>query len=83
MVASVTRGEQGGGWAEPVRWLGRHSYEIYLTHGFVVVWGTRVLVKAQWGSPVAWVIVLLAAAAVTGAVTARYFSEPMNRALRG
>jgi peptidoglycan/LPS O-acetylase OafA/YrhL len=25
--------------AAPVRWYGRHSYEIYLTHEFIVVWG--------------------------------------------
>ncbi len=85
--------------AAPIRWYGRHSYEIYLTHEFVVVWG--VLLFSRWhpnpnpdakglaphqlslAHMAVWVLGILVLTAPLGWVTARYFSEPMNRCLRG
>jgi len=83
MLASVLRGRAGRVWTAPMRWFGRHSYEIYLTHEFVVVWMTELYVKVRRGSPLAWIAAEVALAAVVGAVVARWFSEPMNRWLRG
>lgn len=83
MLASVLRGRTGRAWAEPIRWFGRHSYEIYLTHEFVVVWMTLLYVKVRWGSPLVWIAAEVALAAPLGALVARWFSEPMNRLLRG
>jgi len=83
MLASVLRGCAGRAWAEPIRWFGRHSYEIYLTHEFVVVWMTLLYGKVRWGWPLVWIAAEVVLAAPLGALVARWFSEPMNRLLRG
>src|SRR6266702_4428209 len=60
--------------------LGRRSYEIYLTHMFVVFAGFHLFVLA--GMPMRAVVPLflcvIAIAALFGELVARYFSEPMN-----
>lgn len=83
MVGSVVRGRQAGRWTAPIRWFGRHSYEVYLTHEFVVVWGTMLYVKHQRGPLSLWFLGILLLTAPLGWLVARYFSEPMNRRLRG
>jgi peptidoglycan/LPS O-acetylase OafA/YrhL len=82
-LASVLRGRTGRVWTAPIRWFGRHSYEIYLTHEFVVVWVTQLYVKVHRGSPLVWIAAEVALAAVLGALVAQWFSEPLNRRLRG
>jgi peptidoglycan/LPS O-acetylase OafA/YrhL len=70
--------------AVPLLMLGRHSYEIYLTHMFVVFALYNLFVSA--GSPLrvvpALFIGVIVAAALLGALVARFYSEPMNRLLR-
>jgi peptidoglycan/LPS O-acetylase OafA/YrhL len=83
MLGSVLRGRTGRAWTAPIRWFGRRSYEVYLTHEFVVVWMTQLFVKVHRGSPLAWIAGEVALAAVLGAMVARWFSEPLNRRLRG
>jgi peptidoglycan/LPS O-acetylase OafA/YrhL len=83
MVGSVVRGNAGGRWMAPIRWFGRHSYEVYLTHEFVVVWGTMLYIKLRRGPMSLWFLGILLVSAPLGWVVARYFSEPMNRRLRG
>ncbi len=69
----------------PLPWLGRLSYEVYLTHMFVVTG-----VAYWWGNhddPMGWVTLPLYCIAIFGAVllgwaVARWFSEPANRWLR-
>jgi peptidoglycan/LPS O-acetylase OafA/YrhL len=68
----------------PLRVMGQRSYEIYLTHMFVVfalfdlfVWLGRPM-KAVALLFIATIVV----AGLCGEVVARYFSEPMNRYLR-
>jgi peptidoglycan/LPS O-acetylase OafA/YrhL len=64
--------------------LGRRSYEIYLTHMFVVFAAFDIFLKAGKplaGVPVFFIAVILAASAL-GELVARFYSEPMNRALR-
>jgi peptidoglycan/LPS O-acetylase OafA/YrhL len=72
-------------WMQPLLSYGRHSYEIYLTHMFVVFALFDWFVRA--GKPMAWVAPLFVAtiilAGLLGALVARYLSEPANRALRG
>jgi peptidoglycan/LPS O-acetylase OafA/YrhL len=83
MLPSVLRGRPGRAWNAPIRWFGRHSYEVYLTHEFVVVWMTALYIKSHRGSPFAWIAAEVVLAALLGAAVARWFSEPMNRLLRG
>jgi peptidoglycan/LPS O-acetylase OafA/YrhL len=69
----------------PLLRLGQHSYEIYLTHMFVVFALFRVFVvfgKPMKIVPVLFVLVVLVSG-FTGEVVAGFYSEPMNRWLRG
>jgi peptidoglycan/LPS O-acetylase OafA/YrhL len=68
----------------PLQLLGQRSYEVYLTHMFVVFALFRLFVAA--GSPLAGVpILFLMAVPIAGLLgdwVARLYSEPMNRLLR-
>jgi len=88
ILGTVLRGRTGRAWTAPIRWFGRHSYEVYLTHEFVVVWVTMLYVRVHrgggnWGSPLVWIPAEVVLAAPLGWAVARWFSEPMNRRLRG
>ena len=69
----------------PLRWLGRRSYEVYLTHMFVVMSGFAVFksVGMRGGAAVTllFALVILVSALLGGAVE-HYYSEPMNRMVR-
>ena len=68
----------------PLLDLGQRSYEVYLTHMFVVLGMFGIFVKL--GKPMALVpvlfVVTIMVAACLGDLVARCFSEPMNRRLR-
>jgi peptidoglycan/LPS O-acetylase OafA/YrhL len=68
----------------PLLALGRCSYEVYLTHMFVVFAGFGFFVAA--GKPMGAVPALFAAVILTagllGALVAKLYSEPVNRGLR-
>lgn len=69
----------------PMLLLGRRSYEIYLTHMFVVFGLFHVfgwLGKPLGLAPVLFVAVIVVAG-LLGEVVAEVYSEPMNRRLRG
>ncbi len=77
------RGRGRGGWATAIiRWFGRNSYEVYLTHSFVVL----TLVALYKAHPAVRLEVLylsvVAVSGVLGAALARLYSEPLNRRLR-
>jgi peptidoglycan/LPS O-acetylase OafA/YrhL len=68
----------------PVLSLGRHSYEIYLLHMFVVFTLFDLFVsvgKPMAAVPVLFLTVILVSSAF-GSVAARFYSDPMNRLLR-
>jgi peptidoglycan/LPS O-acetylase OafA/YrhL len=68
----------------PLIVLGRCSYEIYLTHMFVVFTAFGIFVaagKPMGGVPVLFIAVILIAG-LFGALVARLYSEPVNRWLR-
>jgi len=64
--------------------LGRRSYEIYLTHMFIVFAAFHLFVLAGMpirGVPALFCVVILLAA-LCGELVARFFSEPMNQLIR-
>jgi peptidoglycan/LPS O-acetylase OafA/YrhL len=68
----------------PLLMAGRRSYEIYLTHMFVVIAmaaGFVALGRAMWAVPVFFVAVIVASG-VLGETVSRFYSEPANRWLR-
>jgi peptidoglycan/LPS O-acetylase OafA/YrhL len=68
----------------PLLRLGQRSYEVYLTHMFVVFACLQIFLtagKPMAGVPVFFIAVILIAS-VLGEVVARFYSEPMNRLLR-
>jgi peptidoglycan/LPS O-acetylase OafA/YrhL len=71
-------------WLQPLLRMGRRSYEIYLTHVFVVLALFGLFVRA--GKPMGAVVGLFAGtivlAALLGEVVARAYSEPLNARLR-
>ncbi len=69
----------------PLLRAGQRSYEIYLTHMFIVVAMAAAFGAtghAMWAVPV-FFIAVLACSVVLGEVVARWYSEQMNRRLRG
>jgi peptidoglycan/LPS O-acetylase OafA/YrhL len=67
-----------------LRWFGRNSYEVYLTHMFVI-WPMVVLfqnfhLSINW-SPL-WFFATTAFAGIFGYLVARFYSEPLNQWLR-
>jgi peptidoglycan/LPS O-acetylase OafA/YrhL len=94
MLATVLRGSHGSRWTTPLRWAGRHSYELYLTHSFFVVTAAQLnqklhssSVRAPFMPPpllqcVLWTAAILMASALLAYLLARSFTEPLNRRLR-
>lgn len=70
----------------PIRWFGRHSYEVYLSHEFLVIAGVDLylfLRKTHNPGPLPlWFLAILLLTAPLGYLLARFFSEPLNRRLR-
>jgi peptidoglycan/LPS O-acetylase OafA/YrhL len=68
----------------PLLWFGQRSYEIYLTHMFVVI-GLYVLFvrlgEPSIGVPALFISTVLLSG-ILGEFVARFYSEPMNRYLR-
>ena len=83
MLSTVLRGSGGGGvLTAPVRWFGRHSYEVYLTHEFLVILGVQAFVRWHGTRPALWTLVITALTAPLGWAVTHWFSEPLNRRLR-
>jgi len=68
----------------PLARIGERSYEVYLTHMFVVFGAFEIFVrfgKPMWGVPVLFLGVIVAAG-LLGEVVARFYSEPLNQLIR-
>ena len=67
-----------------LRWFGRNSYEVYLTH-VLVMWPTVALFQYLHQSmsiaPL-WFLAYTVLAGALGDLVSRFYSEPLNRALR-
>ena len=84
MIAAAQTQWKGPRLLTPLLRLGRCSYEVYLTHMFVVFVFFAIFVKLGspvWSVPLLFVVTVVVAAA-TGELVARFFSEPLNRRLR-
>jgi peptidoglycan/LPS O-acetylase OafA/YrhL len=67
-----------------LRWFGRNSYEVYLTH-MLVVWpmvGLFLHFHQSLNMAVLWFLVITGLTGVAGHVLARTYSDPLNRRLR-
>jgi peptidoglycan/LPS O-acetylase OafA/YrhL len=67
-----------------LRFLGRNSYEVYLTHMFVVFLFVRLYLVLNLSGEWAWLlyVVIVILSGVLGALVAKYFSNPLNVFLR-
>ena len=87
MLPSVLRNRPGSAFTAPLRWFGRHSYEVYLTHEFPVVLLTlwyehRKHAGQPTRSTLLWIAAMLLLAAPLGWFFARFWAIPLNRSLR-
>jgi len=84
ITAIAIQDKPGGSFTAPLRWFGRNSYEVYLTHMFIVMWATQIF--AALALPIGigplWYLMVLMLSGFLGAAVARWYSEPMNRRLR-
>jgi peptidoglycan/LPS O-acetylase OafA/YrhL len=67
-----------------LRWFGRNSYEVYLTH-MLVVWpmvGLFFHFHQGLNTAVLWFFAITAFTGIAGDVLARSYSDPLNRRLR-
>jgi peptidoglycan/LPS O-acetylase OafA/YrhL len=84
MIAAAQTHWKGPRLLAPLLRLGQRSYEVYLTHMFVVFALFAIFVKLgspRWCVPLLFVTTIVVAAG-TGDIVARFFSEPLNRMLR-
>jgi peptidoglycan/LPS O-acetylase OafA/YrhL len=67
-----------------LRWFGRNSYEVYLTH-MLVAWPMVMLFlhfRQSLNTAPLWFLATAALTGVAGYVVARFYSEPLNHRLR-
>jgi len=84
IAATAQTGWRSPRWLAPLLRIGQYSYEVYLTHMFVVFGFFALFLRA--GKPMHLVPVLFVAtilvSGLLGAAVAGLYSEPMNRFLR-
>lgn len=80
----VKERHQGSKVFAPIRWFGRHSYEIYLTHGFVVLSIAKILPSEEQTlmRVLTGTTIIAILSGIVGQFVAVYFSEPLNRRFR-
>jgi peptidoglycan/LPS O-acetylase OafA/YrhL len=84
-ILGVQTKTSGGARLSPLRWLGKNSYEVYLTHMFVVTFLVRgfYAMRSSVNMAPAWYVVILCLSGLSGDLVAWCYSEPLNRRIRG
>ena len=72
---------RGRTWLKPIRFFGRNSYELYLTHVFIILVASRIAFHST-AEIFAEYAVILVLCAIVGQLVSAYFSNPMNKLLR-
>ena len=83
MLGSVLKESRGTLATAPLRWLGRYSYEVYLSHEFVVIGILSLFLRLHTGPIAAWIVATVVLSGGLGYLISRFVSEPMNTRLRG
>ena len=83
MLGSVLKESHGTLATAPLRWLGRYSYEVYLSHEFVVIGVMSLFLRLQKGPIAVWIVATVVLSGGLGYLISRFISEPMNTRLRG
>jgi peptidoglycan/LPS O-acetylase OafA/YrhL len=75
---------QGPRWLRPLMKIGQYSYEVYLTHMFVVFgfFGLFLDLGSRMQLVPALFVITIFVSGVLGAFVAHFYSEPMNQLLR-
>ena len=82
MAGGVLRPQRGMVLTAPLRWFGRHSYEVYLTHMLVLVGALAIFQRLSPDLAPIWIGAVIAFSGLSGYLLAHFVSEPMNRLLR-
>jgi peptidoglycan/LPS O-acetylase OafA/YrhL len=74
----------GSAWLEPLRWFGRNSYEIYLTHMFFVIFIIKIFFNENQSRflTIFLYTMIIVISGIAGQLISSYFSEPMNKFIR-
>ncbi len=79
----VSSGASASRWPDPLAFIGRYSYEIYLLHIVVFCLVRPVVSMTLLAWPVSLFAFVLGLTVLVSALAGRFYSEPMNKAIRG
>ena len=84
LIVLQQRNRPGYFWTAPLRWFGRNSYEIYLTHAFIVITFSLTVFNKQQSDfhIIVLYLITIILSGLVGKGVATCFSEPMNRWIR-
>ncbi len=84
LIVMQQRNKSGKSWTLFLRWFGRNSYEVYLTHSFIIILFSLTIFNKHMSDYSILLLYLLTIilSGVAGQGISSYCSEPMNRWIR-